>query len=73
MSESAYICVNCKYTDSLGISFSLLFPSDQSCVSNSMQSTVCYPYLSTQVSMTRKKTVQKCQSKPDEVHNSQHI
>ncbi len=42
MSESAYICLNWNYTDSLGISFSLLFPSDQSYVSNSVQSTVCY-------------------------------
>ncbi len=40
-----YICINCNYTNSLGISFSLLFPSDQSCVSNSVQSAVCYPCL----------------------------
>ncbi len=45
MSEIAYICINCNYTNSLGISFSLLFPSDQSCASNSVQSTICYPYL----------------------------
>ncbi len=45
MSETTYICVNCNYTDSLRISFSLLFPSDQWCVGNSVQSTVCYPCL----------------------------
>ncbi len=38
MSERAYICTNCNYTNSLGISFSLLLPSHQSCVSNSVQS-----------------------------------
>ncbi len=46
MSESAHICVNCNYTDSHGISFSLLFHSNQSCVSNSVPLTVCYPCLS---------------------------
>ncbi len=50
MSESTFLCINCNYTNSLGISFSILFPSNQSCVSNSVQSTVCYMKLSTMTS-----------------------
>ncbi len=47
MFESAYICINCNYTISIVTSFSLLFPSNQSCVSKSVQSTVCYPCMNT--------------------------
>ncbi len=40
-----YICINCNYTNSLAISFSILFLSNQSYFSNSVWSTVCYPCL----------------------------